>query len=316
MRNCPKCGDYYADGSAGFCLADGTPLAEVDPAAETWAEGVRVLEEKADALGRRARRMRWRRMVRVVTTSLVVTSVVLVVAINGVIYLGPPRREIAQVAPADSPRPPDSPDSTGTATPTPDDDSDGTPIDTPTERPTATPTETPLTPTPTPTLTITPTPTPTATPLTPTPTPTPTPATPTPTPATPTPTPSTPTPTPRTPTPTPTPTPAPACTDADRGRERQIVLGRYGGVWRRIIEGERRRVIAATVPSDLQKEAEATLGQIEYATAFSETCAAGRVRARYSWQVRTTQNREAKVVSVPRERRFSCTKIRGEWLCF
>lgn len=89
MRVCPKCGDYYADPSAAFCLADGAPLVDVDPRSDAWGEGVRVIEEKERAGRRLRRRLKWRRVLLISTTMLVVTMVVVVVAVNSFIYLRP-----------------------------------------------------------------------------------------------------------------------------------------------------------------------------------------------------------------------------------
>ncbi|HEX8118564.1 MAG TPA: hypothetical protein VF521_14910 [Pyrinomonadaceae bacterium] len=89
MRLCPKCGDYYADDLLAFCLTDGTPLAGVVPEGELWEEGLRVVEEKERVLRVRRRRLKWQRVTQVVTTTLVTTMVVCVVAVNGLIYLTP-----------------------------------------------------------------------------------------------------------------------------------------------------------------------------------------------------------------------------------
>jgi hypothetical protein len=89
MSTCPKCGDYYADSSLGFCLADGTPLNRVDPSGENWRAGARVIEAKENALRKQMRRLKWRRVLLRAMTAVVVTMVVCVVAINSLIYLRP-----------------------------------------------------------------------------------------------------------------------------------------------------------------------------------------------------------------------------------
>lgn len=105
IRTCPKCGDYYADASLAFCLADGTPLIDVDPLSESWREGSRVVEEKAKGLRRRQRWLKWRRFALSAMTMLVVACVVCVVVIEVV------------TLPA-SPTPTPTPTSTRTPTPT------------------------------------------------------------------------------------------------------------------------------------------------------------------------------------------------------
>ncbi len=61
MRVCPKCGDYYADDLLAFCLADGTPLVNVEPEGDQWSKGSRVVEEKLKRLNKQKRstRLRW-----------------------------------------------------------------------------------------------------------------------------------------------------------------------------------------------------------------------------------------------------------------
>src|SRR4051812_46457677 len=98
IQTCPTCGDLYADSPAAFCLADGTPLADVDPHDEHWNEVVRYVEEKEKALRRQRRRLRWRRALLSTTTILVTTLIVCVVAVNSYIYLGPVEEEVAVAA--------------------------------------------------------------------------------------------------------------------------------------------------------------------------------------------------------------------------
>jgi hypothetical protein len=95
MRTCPTCGEFYEDGPLAFCLADGTPLADVDPSSEKWEEAARAVREKAEKLSRHGRRLKWRRVAVRVVTTLLTAVVVCVVVINGVIYLGPPRDVVA-----------------------------------------------------------------------------------------------------------------------------------------------------------------------------------------------------------------------------
>lgn len=95
MRTCPTCGEFYEDGPLAFCLADGTPLADVDPSSEKWEEAARAVREKAERLSRHGRRLKWRRVAVRVVTTLLTAVVVCVVVINGVIYLSPPRLDSA-----------------------------------------------------------------------------------------------------------------------------------------------------------------------------------------------------------------------------
>lgn len=120
IRTCPKCGDYYADESLAFCLADGTPLAEVDPLGERWGEGARVVEEKGRRLRRVERRRRLRRVLTTVTTVLIMTLVVCVVVVNSYIYLrpSPDAGELVRALTPPEPTPVQLPTSTETLTPT------------------------------------------------------------------------------------------------------------------------------------------------------------------------------------------------------
>ena len=93
IRTCPKCGDYYADGALAFCLVDGAPLIDVAPHTESWSEGTRVVEEKERALRKLGRTVKWRRVFMSAMTTLIVTLVVCVVAVNSYIYLRPKQEE-------------------------------------------------------------------------------------------------------------------------------------------------------------------------------------------------------------------------------
>src|ERR1044071_4934256 len=310
IRICPKCGDYYADASLAFCLVDGTPLINVDPFGERWSEGTRVIEEKENALRKQKRKLKWRRILLGAMTMAIATMVVLVVAVNGLIYLRPKQEEVVPAKPSTeatasidstTPNTPVEPVSTPSPQPAIPPKSEASPIATEITTPTPTPTATPI-PTPAPTPTHTPTPTPTPTPP-PTPTPTPTPTT------TPTPWPI-PTPTPR---PTPTPEKLPECTDADKSRIGRDIIGRFSASWRRRIEGERQKIIAENVPEDFRKTTEASLGEFEYDSMFS--CTAGVVVIRYVWQVRTSVNGVPKDVRVTKKKRITCVGIGGTWLC-
>jgi hypothetical protein len=293
MRLCPKCGDYYVEVSLAFCLNDGTPLVVVKPRSESWSEGERVIEEKEKALKKQTRRIKWRRVLFSAMTMLIATVVVFVVAVNSFIYLKPEQEEVVPDKPSTPATAPDGltasviPRAPGKPVPTP------TPWLKATPRPTASPVAA---------IIITPTPTPTPTPR---PTPSPTPK------LTPTPSPS----------PQLTSVPAPKCTDADKSREREAIIRRFGDRWRRNIEGERGQVIARNAPAGAGiapagvNNAEASLGPIEYQITFSDACMPGLVRARYVWQIRTNVNGTIRVATVAKEKRFTCVKVGGAWLC-
>jgi len=89
IRACPKCGAYYADAALGFCLRDGTPLTSIDPSDSNWTEATRSVDHQQRALRKMQRKVRWRRLFMTGMTTLVVTVVVCVVAVNGLIYLAP-----------------------------------------------------------------------------------------------------------------------------------------------------------------------------------------------------------------------------------
>ncbi|HVF45807.1 MAG TPA: hypothetical protein VM936_22455 [Pyrinomonadaceae bacterium] len=144
IRACPRCGDFYADAPLAFCPADGTPLADVDPHGDVWAEAARVVEVKERVRRRRARRLRLRRVLVLTTTVMITTLVVLVVAVNTYVYLAP-QPDAPVVAAALAPTPTPTPRRSETPTPTPADGPPSLPF-----VPAVTPTPTPS-PTPTPT---------------------------------------------------------------------------------------------------------------------------------------------------------------------
>jgi hypothetical protein len=75
LRVCPKCGDYYADAQLAFCFADGAPLISVDPSSDKWSEGSRTIEEKARAIKKSRRRLRWKRVLASAVTLLIATMI-------------------------------------------------------------------------------------------------------------------------------------------------------------------------------------------------------------------------------------------------
>jgi hypothetical protein len=317
MHTCPKCGDYYADDLLAFCLADGTPLVGVIPHSESWNEGVRVVAEKEEALRKQRRRLRWRRVLMSATTTLVMTVVVCVVAVNSLLYLAPGPEEVFRAAASTLASPPKAKRTTappGLREPTTADPTLVVPIaptsefnPVPTPQPTAAPNPTADTSTPTGDEQPTPPSTPTPPPSTPTPTSSPTlisTLTPSPTPT-------------LTPSPSPTPIlkPTPAeCSDADKAREREFIIGEFGGRWRQKIEGDRRKILAENA-RDAAAGAEASLGGIEYESLFFKSCTVGFITARYTWQVRTNANGTIRTVTVPKSKRFACVKIGGAWGC-
>lgn len=319
IRTCPKCGDYYADDSLAFCLTDGAPLLGVEQFSEKWREGSRVLEEKQRRLRKQQRRLKRRRVLTSMTTMLIATMVLCVVAINGLIYLKPERERALLTSPL---KPPNTPDELPTLAST-----SSTPDETPGE----------TRPSPSPTLSAVPTPTPkrTATGETSTPSPSPLPS----------PSPSvSPSPSPvltHTPSPSPplvtevkhddSPAPdgrgtpvlvitqeaPPSCSDADKAREREFILQRFGDGWRRRIEGERRQIVHQNGPrqngqTDVET-VELSLSAIEYTSTFLKGCSAATFTARYYWRVGASLTGQG--ATIAREKRFICARISGVWFC-
>jgi hypothetical protein len=164
IRTCPKCGDYYADELLAFCLADGTPLVNVNPHSQNWSEGTRVIEEKENALRKQERRLKRRRLMLRAMTMLMAAIIVLVVVVNGMIYLKPAQEEPDQDEPLTAATAPGGPSVSvvqGKPLPTPKPTAGprptASPIATETTRPTPAPTPiTTSTQTPTPTVSLTP----------------------------------------------------------------------------------------------------------------------------------------------------------------
>ncbi len=279
MLFCPRCGDYYADGSLAFCLADGTPLMSVNPGSERWSEGARIIEQKENALRKQKRRSKWRR-VSSLTTILIVTMIVYGVVAKRYVFL------IPAVSPSPTPR------IETKQTPTPTIVIKETPTPTIAIKETPTPTIV-IEKTPTPTIVIRETPTPKIV-IKETPTPT----------------------IVIRETPTPkivikeTPTPTRECSEADRSHAKETILSRYRDTFQRRIEGERNKII--TQFSDGPVRAAAELGPVEYESTILNQCTVASVRARYVWRVYLPAKA---MTSVPREKRFTCVRIGGAWLC-
>ena len=141
IRTCPRCGDFYADDSLLFCLADGAPLADVDPRGDAWEEGSRVVEEKERALRERSRKVMRRRVLMMMTTLLITTLVVCVLALHTYVSLSPePDAPVVASALTPTPTPTRTPSETPRPTPTPDTASLPFVYITPTPTPTPSPT--------------------------------------------------------------------------------------------------------------------------------------------------------------------------------
>jgi hypothetical protein len=111
-----------------------------------------------------------------------------------------------------------------------------------------------------------------------------------------------------------TPVPASECSNADKSRARETIINEFGNMWRRNIEGDRRKIVAENAPRGVEN-AEASLGAIEYESTFFRTCTAGFVTVRYVWQIRANVNGTIKVVAVAQKKRFACVKAGATWLC-
>lgn len=133
IQVCPNCGDFNAGEGLNFCPLDGSPMVSVDPHDTRWAEGRRVLEEKAAAWKKQQQRTKLRRVVTSVVTLAVAGMFVLVVAINAVLLVRPDAERVALVQ---SGSPTDPGGSTTTIS------GGSSPTGTPTPAPTATPIET------------------------------------------------------------------------------------------------------------------------------------------------------------------------------
>ncbi len=109
------------------------------------------------------------------------------------------------------------------------------------------------------------------------------------------------------------PTPKTECSDSDKERIAANLISSFAAQWRRKIEQERSRIIAATFGVEVQS-AVATLGPIEFQSTFTK-CSAAVVTARYTWQVKADLPQGVKTVTVPGVKRFACGKVFGPWIC-
>jgi hypothetical protein len=283
MSFCPRCGDFYADQSLAFCLADGTPLVRVEANSERWTEGAQVIEKKENALKKQKKIRRFRQVLLV--TMILLTILVYGLAAQRYVYFVPVATATPTPSPAPSPLPTprstDTPARETTPTPTPTPKLTRTPTPTSTPTKTSTPTQTEI---PTPTLTIKPTPI-----LTRTPTPT--------------------------LTKTPTPTPIAQCSASDQRNEEENIRRFFPG-WRRKIMGERAMVIAENVPGGAQNPEANLLGEIELNIMFVIPCNMANVTARSTWQVSYSVNATpSRPKTVARKKTIRCAKAFGMWVC-
>ena len=352
IRTCPRCGDFYADDAVAFCLADGTPLADVPTHGDTWAEATRVVEDKVRVLRRQTRRLRLRRVMTMTTTMLIMTMVVCVIIADTYVYFVPQPEAPAIDAPL-TPTPTPLPWRSETPVPTPTQDFPSLPF-----VPAVTPTPTPEA-TPTPDRvrnpsgpantgdTSTPTPTPTATPIvtetpivketpvveetpdirgvpprTPTPTPTPTldrrhePGTPDPA------RPSRPpaelaqtfAPEPE---PDPAPEPVSQCRGDDRKRLKKKLVARFEGAWISAIVEDRSAVARQYAPRGAESPQATLLRPIKYEVEFSDGCEPVFVRAKYKWRIIWRGGPWFNSCSKRKDgqKTFPCRKGEAEWRC-
>ena len=97
------------------------------------------------------------------------------------------------------------------------------------------------------------------------------------------------------------------CTDADKNREHNAMIDRFGPAWGRKIEGSPPKARADNSAGHQR----ATLGRIEYQSLFLRNCTTAIFTARYVWEVTSHAGTE-RVAGV---KRFSCGKLGGIWLC-
>jgi len=102
----------------------------------------------------------------------------------------------------------------------------------------------------------------------------------------------------------------PECSESDRGHAKETILSRYRDTFERRIKAERSKIIAKF--SDGPVPVTAELGPVEYEPAILNQCTVASVRARYVWRVFSPAK---PLTSVPGEKRFTCMRIMGGWLC-
>jgi len=103
------------------------------------------------------------------------------------------------------------------------------------------------------------------------------------------------------------------CSDSEKQRVGASLIAKFAAQWRRTIERDRARIIAATVGVD-NRNAEARLGEIEFRPAFTR-CSSAVITASYAWEVKVDLAQGVKAVTVPKVKRFACGKVLGAWVC-
>ncbi len=109
------------------------------------------------------------------------------------------------------------------------------------------------------------------------------------------------------------------CTDAERARNEDALINKYGPTWQRSIESEKLRIIAESKAKNLPGvnpetiEGTASLPPVRFRAVFLKGCTPNLVTAKYEWQVRLVFHGTTKVVAVAKQK--SCGKVAGFWIC-
>lgn len=126
MKFCPKCRSFYDDESLAFCLADGVPLIKLNSSNELWEEGSKAVETSRQIIQKQTRRQKFKRISRILITTVMMILVISVIAMNIYIYTLPNEEEkVENIAPSPTKETPINVDVTPlptasvTATPTP-----------------------------------------------------------------------------------------------------------------------------------------------------------------------------------------------------
>lgn len=122
------------------------------------------------------------------------------------------------------------------------------------------------------------------------------------------------------PTPTPTPSPTPTCSAADKSREKESIIKKFGQGWRQSIAGDSSAIFAGKLPPRAE-HSEPKLSALKYEISFSKTCAEGSVTVRYVWEISYQEINPGalplppKVITVAQEKNFHCVKKGESWRC-
>jgi len=138
MRVCPKCSAFYASDSPGFCHEDGGPLIGLAPGSDEWNAGQRAIEKTNNAVRKKQRRLKIRRIVFTTMAMLVLMRIVYVVAVKGVVHTDDAQPKISATSESPAPTPDLSPPADVSPSPSPNhlrDDEKRTPTPTPTPTP-------------------------------------------------------------------------------------------------------------------------------------------------------------------------------------